>query len=294
MKFPAPGTAAGQFTWDGRLFVADSGGTCEVLCYDETPSNWSDELTQLHEQEGGRHHPIDEASRGLALRSLECHCKGAEPVVLEVGCSSGYFLEDLRARMPHATILGADYLAEPLRRLARRLPGLPILQFDLRRCPLPSQSVDAVVSLNVLEHIDDDAAALQHIHRILRPGGIAHIEVPAGPALYDIYDELLLHHRRYRLRDLKALARRSGFEIVRATHLGVFIYPAFAASKLWNRRRLKLPAAEKQKIVASQIRTTSTSRTLAWLLKLESKLGRWLNYPIGIRCVLVLRRSSSG
>ncbi len=291
MKFPAPGAAAGQFTWDGRQFVGDSGGTCEVLCYDETPSNWSDELTRFHEQEGGRHHPIDEASRALALRSLERYCKGSEPVVLEVGCSSGYFLEDLRARMPQATILGADYLAEPLRRLARRLTGLPILQFDLRRCPLPAQSVDAVICLNVLEHIEDDAAAMQQMYRILRPGGIAHIEVPAGPALYDIYDELLLHHRRYRLRALKELARRSGFEIVRATHLGVFIYPLFAASKLWNRRRLKLSAVEKQKIVASQIRTTSTSRTLALLLKLESKLGCWLNYPIGIRCVLILRRA---
>ncbi len=67
--------------------------------------------------------------------------------------------------------------------------------------------------LNVLEHIRGDALALRQVHRILRPGGVVVIEVSAGPKLYDVYDELLMHHRRYRLpslaRTLRGAASRS-------------------------------------------------------------------------------------
>jgi SAM-dependent methyltransferase len=63
-----------------------------------------------------------------------------------------------------------------------------LLHFDLRHCPLPDGSFDGVILLNVLEHIKEDAAALRQIARILKPGGIAAIEVPAGRGLYDIYD----------------------------------------------------------------------------------------------------------
>ena len=50
----------------------------------------------------------------------------------------------------------------------------------------------------MLEHVEDDQAAIRQVYRILQPGGVAVIEVPAGPDLYDIYDRQLMHHRRYR------------------------------------------------------------------------------------------------
>ncbi|HTC13560.1 MAG TPA: hypothetical protein VK692_05030, partial [Chthoniobacterales bacterium] len=57
------------------------------------------------------------------------------------------------------------------------------------------------------EHIDEDFKALQEIYRILKPGGLAHIEVPADPSSFDFYDEVLMHFRRYRLGDLTTKAR---------------------------------------------------------------------------------------
>ena len=170
------------------------------------------------------------------------------------------------------------------------MPGLPILQFDLRRCPLPDACVDAVTALNVLEHIDDDAGALREIARILRPGGVAHVEVPAGPDLFDVYDEQLMHHRRYHLGDLLAKARGAGFEVLRGTHLGFFLYPPFAWVKRRNRRLLSLPAAEKRALVAGQIRRTSGSRGLDFALRVEEAWGRLVRYPTGIRCLAGLRK----
>ena len=84
--------------------------------------------------------------------------------------------------------------------------------------------MDGVTALNVLEHIDDDFTALNEIYRILIPRGIAHIEVPADPACFDLYDEVLMHFRRYRLRDLVAMAQRIGFEVRFRDPVSVFLF----------------------------------------------------------------------
>ena len=115
----------------------------------------------------------------------------------------------------------------PLAALALSMPDVPLLQFDLTTCPLPGESLDAVVLLNVLEHIPDDTAALRQIYRVLKPGGIAVIEASTGPHSYDVYDKLLLHCRRYALAGLRNLATSVGFRIVEQSHLGCFVYPGF-------------------------------------------------------------------
>jgi 2-polyprenyl-3-methyl-5-hydroxy-6-metoxy-1,4-benzoquinol methylase len=152
------------------------------------------------------------------------------PVILEIGCSSGFMLMLARERLPNARWIGSDYVRGPLEKLAAEVPQLPLLHFDLRTCPLPDDSVDAVLLLNVLEHIDDDALAMHQVHRILRPGGVAVIEVPARPELYDVYDELLMHHRRYTGAGLRQLLLTAGFEISRFSHLGTLLYPLFTSS----------------------------------------------------------------
>ena len=120
--------------------------------------------------------------------------------------------------MPQAVVLAADFVRGPLEKLGREVPDLPILQFDLTNCPLPDAAFDGVVLLNVLEHVKEHDRALKQLARILKPGAIAAIEVPAGPDLYDIYDKQLLHFRRYRMRDLVQLVLKAGFEVVERSH----------------------------------------------------------------------------
>jgi ubiquinone/menaquinone biosynthesis C-methylase UbiE len=252
-------------------------------------SHWSDDLTSLHEVEAGRDHPIDLASRRLAVASMK-RLNVAAPIILDTGCSSGFVLEDLQRALPNARLIGADYLRGPLESLALRMSDIPILQFDLRRCPLADACVDGITCLNVLEHIDDHEAALREIHRILKSGGIAHIEVPAGPALFDIYDEYLMHHRRYRMGELMDLARRAGFTVTKKTHLGFSVFPAFWWVKTRNRKMLSRPTEEKARMVAAQIRSTRTNPLFAAVIKMETMIGRYFTFPWGIRCVVELRK----
>jgi SAM-dependent methyltransferase len=278
-------------SWTGRKFLVGA-SELDYLGYGGNDSAWSDELTAMHEAEATSAHPIDIASRTLAIRSMKQVVKDPRATLLDIGSSSGFLIEELRKAFPRAAIIGSDYLASVVAHAAQRLKNTPFIQFDLRHCPLRDECIDGVTALNVLEHIDDDRTALQEIHRILRRGGIAHIEVPAAPSCYDIYDEVLLHHRRYRLHELTAIAEGLGFQTERATHLGFSLYPAFRLVKTLGRSRLRrLSPTEKKTIVAARIRYTAHSRVLSYLLSTENWLGKCVNYPFGIRAVVRLKKA---
>ena len=261
-----------------------------VLCYDLGSSGWSDELTEFHEDIGDEDHYMNVASREYALSRMERWLSHPEPVLLDIGCSSGYMIKALRRRLSHAMVAGADYVRGPLEKLAVAMPDVPLMQFDLTRCPLPDRSVDGIVLLNVLEHIEDDDAAMRHVYRILRPGGVAVIEVPAGPALFDIYDRQFMHHRRYRMRDVLRRLRAHGFTVVDRSHLGFLVYPGFWAIKKRNRRYLKSSQERQRAIVLGHMRLAQHSRLMPWIMQFESLLRDWLYLPFGIRCVVTCKK----
>jgi SAM-dependent methyltransferase len=261
-----------------------------VLSYDVGPCGWSQELTRLHEEAAGKSHCIDRASREHAIGQLAKYLRDPCSVVLDVGCSSGFTLRAIRARYPAFLLIGSDPVRGPLEQIARDMPDVPLLQFDLVSCPLPDSSIDAVLLLNVLEHIPNDSAALDQVYRILRPGGIAIIEVPAGPHLYDVYDRLLLHHRRYALGGLAHLVEQGGFRTLERSHLGFFIYPGFWIAKRRGKRFLSADATVQRRIVAQSISKTRESRALDVILRFELALGRRVSFPFGIRCLLTCRK----
>jgi SAM-dependent methyltransferase len=248
----------------------------------------------MHEAWAGHDHPIDRLSRSWSLAAVRRHvarpAAAGAPVLLEVGCSSGFFITQLRDAWPGATVMGSDFLLEPLERLAEREPRIPLLQFDLVRCPLPSGSIDAAVMLNVLEHIKDDQGAVAQVFRILKPGGVAVVEVPAGPHLYDAYDEFLQHERRYTAAALRTLLEACGLAVVEASHLGFSVYPAFAMVKRRNQRLGAASPEAKRQVVEANIRQTRASALLSAALVAEAALGRLVSYPAGIRVVAVARK----
>src|ERR1700693_2176879 len=204
LTLPHPTDRSRSVIWNGDAFDVD-GGAVRVLRYGVSPSGWTDELTRLHEEVGGSDHFIDIASRRHAIDEV-MRCATSEPgTVLEIGCSSGFRLRELLLKIPDHVLLGSDYTYGTLETLAAQLPHIPLLQFDLTKCPLPDAFVDIAVLLNVLEHIGDHEAAVAQLFRIVRPGGAVILEVPAGSSLFDLYDRVLMHHRRYDMPDLLKL-----------------------------------------------------------------------------------------
>lgn len=259
----------------------------KVLEYSVNNAGWTDELTEFHEETAGENHFIDTASRENALKQTQQYVQDKEStVILEVGCSSGFMLKTLRDAFPKSTVIGTDVVRAPLIKLSKEISNVPLLLFDLVNCPLPDNCVDAVVMLNVLEHIENDLGALQQVMRILKPGGVVVIEVPAGPNLYDIYDKILMHYRRYTLSSLQKQTEAAGFTITKKSHLGFFMYPGFWFVKQRNKRLSNESLAIQQQEIEKNIQSTGDNKILHTLMRFELFLGKKISYPIGIRCLM--------
>jgi SAM-dependent methyltransferase len=288
-EFPPPPGCREPPAWTGCGFRTGN-TTTRILSYEPGDSGWTEELTAFHEDVDDENHYINVASREHAVSRVERWIASRNPVIIDIGCSSGYTLKLLRARLPEATILGADFIRGPLEKLSESFPDLPLLHFDLRHCPLPDGSFDGVILLNVLEHVKEDSAALRQIARILKPGGIAAIEVPAGPGLYDVYDKQLLHFRRYRMRDFVNRVRSAGLEAVERSHLGCLLYPAFWIVKKRNQRHLNAPPDVQKGIVTGNMRQARHNALMNLLMRGESQLRHLVYLPFGIRCLVTCRK----
>ena len=276
--------------WDGKHFQVGE-RSLRVIAYSSNFDGWNDDLTKLHEDEteDGRH-PIDVASRSAALGALRLYGFPADGAVLEIGCSSGFLLHELREQFPYAEIVGADIFLKPLERLGESLPGVPLIQMDVLQCPLKERQFDAVVALNVLEHIEDDTVALKKMAKLLKLGGLLILEVPQGPYLFDYYDAYLRHFRRYSKKDLIAKIIVAELQLREFNFLGFLTYLPFFIVKKMNRLRFGLrgeKSSDIEKLVREQIKVTAKSKTLEFLFSVEKKVAQKISFPVGIRCTVV-------
>jgi SAM-dependent methyltransferase len=138
---------------------------------------------------------------------------------LEVGSGIGLYAEDWRASgVPRLTVSEAD--PGRVAALRQRFADDPAVVVRELALPVAEQSShSSVVAYNVLEHIDDDRAALAGLRDLLRPGGQVVVVVPAFPSAMSEFDRAIGHHRRYRKRSLRSVAERAGFEVEVLRHV---------------------------------------------------------------------------
>jgi len=130
--------------------------------------------------------------------------------VLEVGCGGG-LLSSLLTRTG-VNVVASDILVDAL--LFARAKGVAkCVTFDVSQpWPFNRHSFQIVIMLDVLEHIKNDVACLHEAQRVLRPGGLAVLTVPAHQFLFSSWDKVLGHHRRYSKSRLRRTFRAAGFQ----------------------------------------------------------------------------------
>jgi SAM-dependent methyltransferase len=157
--------------------------------------------------------------RALVTRAL----RGRRPgTALDVGAAGGGNTRVLQAAGWQAAAL--EYGDEGARVCAER--GIPVLRGDATRLPLAGESLDLVVAYDVLEHIEDDAAAAKGVFQLLKPGGLFLVAVPADMKLWSAHDVAVNHVRRYSRSQLLGLLMGAGFEIEDARSWMVLLRPA--------------------------------------------------------------------
>ncbi len=181
---------------------------------------------------GGPRHYYRE---GLILNNLRRLLPSGR--ILDIGCGTGSLLTKLA--LHGYTVYGIDMSDECLRVSAERLNRLsPGSMAEVKRgsaleVDYPDRFFDAVIAAEVLEHLDEDKRAVREFSRLLRPGGLCIATVPANQHLWDKWDEMAGHKRRYsRGGIMKLFTDQSlsveriftwGFPVMRFYHRAVFL-----------------------------------------------------------------------
>ncbi|HVS15679.1 MAG TPA: class I SAM-dependent methyltransferase [Thermoanaerobaculia bacterium] len=216
---------------------------------------------------------------------------GRDDLLVDAGCGTGTFLVEMAER---CRVLGLDDFAESLAIARPRVGavGGEVLQTGLDRVDLADGCATVVTLLDVLEHLDDDAGALAEMLRLVRPGGIVVITVPALRWLWSDWDEALHHRRRYHRADLRALCGRSGAELLHLAYFNALALPAIAVVRA-SRRVLRARArddAERGERMEDRIPPLPLNGLLRVAMVVPA---RWrLGPPVGVSLLAVLRRTA--
>jgi FkbM family methyltransferase len=165
--------------------------------------------------------------------------------MVEVGAGIGTFLSYLLALRPDARVTAIEPADNNFPHLARRFADDPRVTavHGYLDGAVASGAADAVVAVNVMEHVEDDAAFLRHAARALAPGGHLLLFVPALPALFGTLDQAFEHYRRYTRPALLEKLRAAGLEPVEVRYMNV---TGIAAWWLWSKvlRRRTITAGD--------------------------------------------------
>lgn len=162
---------------------------------------------------------------------------GATARVLDAGCGTGGLLRRLHQAQPAWQLTGLDF--SPLAcDLARERTGGEIVQGSVAALPFPDETFDAVVSCDVVCQVSGPAQAVREFRRVLRPGGVLVLTMPAYAWMYSYHDRAVGNLRRYSRGEVDQLLRAAGFAIIASTYWNMLLFPLAVL-----RRKLFPPAA---------------------------------------------------
>ena len=162
---------------------------------------------------------------------------------LEVGCGTGQVLRALTLEMPSLRMTALEASFAGLRFVIERVPELDAVQAAATALPYESE-FDVVGAFDVLEHIPDDAAAMNEIARSVKPGGGVLLTVPQHPRLWSSLDRYSGHQRRYTRSGLTTLVRDAGLDVLYASSFVSFLLPALFLSRMRQRSERVDPMQE--------------------------------------------------
>jgi SAM-dependent methyltransferase len=216
----------------------------------------------------------------LVFQALEAELPDwREKEILDVGCGTGAILE--RLGNPERNV-GIDLAPEAISFCQRR--GLTnVQQADICALPFPDASFDAVICSSVLYHqwVGDVAGAVREMHRVLRPGGVLLINVPAFEFLHSAHDDVVMTARRFTKPQIREFLRKEHFEIRRLTYWTTLLFPLAVLARTLGGSKMGRDFESTGSV---------TQRLLGNIMALELRVLRSVSLPFGVALLAVARK----
>jgi len=200
--------------------------------------------------------------------------------ILDAGCGTGNNLAHLRR---FGKTVGVDLSDEALRFCRSR--GVAATRGSLLSLPFPDGSFDAVTSFDVLYHrwVADDREAVREIVRVMKPGGLFLVRVPALKMLWGAHDEAVHSRHRYTRGEVRRLLEDAGLEVARLTYANTLLFPVVAVRRTLD--RLLHRHGSDVGFLPPPMEWTFRN-----LLGIEARLVRHLPLPIGASVFALARK----
>ncbi len=208
--------------------------------------------------------------------------------ILEAGCGTGGNLKIL-SRYGQVSAMELDEIAC---QLANQRQVTQVKQGSLPdNIPFKSD-YDLIVILDVIEHLDNDLSALEALYYKLKPGGYLLVTVPAYMFLWSEHDEINHHKRRYRLKGLKQVVKKAGYEVNYGSYFNTLLFPLIATARSLAKLLPKQNQNKYENQNSSDLRMPSKSvnKILQWLFASESYFINRFTLPFGVSVLLLARK----
>jgi SAM-dependent methyltransferase len=220
--------------------------------------------------------------RTVIERLLDTLGLPARARILDAGCGSGRNMVELARR---GTVTGIE-LSPTSVAIARERASGEIIEGSVLQMPFADDSFDLAVSLDVIEHLEDDVAALRELRRTVAPGGALLVTVPAYQWLWSGHDVINHHHRRYTRASLRRAAEQAGWRQVRTTYFNSLLLPLAIILRVLDRFNTKATESSLDLWVPPE----PLNRALEIPLLLEATaIARGGRIPAGLSLLAVFR-----
>jgi SAM-dependent methyltransferase len=221
------------------------------------------------------------ARERYVMRWVERIGRGRRMQILDVGCGDGFLWKQLE---PHGEVEGIepdDNLVPP--GSARR----PRIEFSTFPGRARVERYDLILMLDVVEHIQDDRAALRAACDLLAPGGHLIVTVPALMLLWSEFDVVNRHFRRYRVGEMRKLLEGAGLEVVSARYY--YFWPVLPL--LMRRAFFRAKSHQESKFV--RVPPRPVNAVLETLSHVDHWATRIVPVPFGGSIIAIAKKPSS-
>jgi SAM-dependent methyltransferase len=215
--------------------------------------------------------------------------------IIDVGSGGGAVAQAL---LEFGSVTACDIDVRCAASVARR-PGMTFAYGTAEAIPFAEGSFDLVTAFDVLEHLDDDVRALREMARVVRPGGLIAVTVPAYGWMWGRQDEISHHRRRYSGRSLRRAITAAGLIPRRLTGFNTILFPGIAAVRIARRLAGRLGSGGQTPDPAglssdfSMTKPGPLNDLLAATFSAEAAVLGMIDLPIGVSFLAIAERPTS-